>query len=312
MKRNNSKKPQRALSHRRSPWASRPSNPASTRRPSLFVLRAAARYVPLAALGLFLGFAVLSTLLPGPAAVSRAADVQADVPRAVWSDPNLPRVSAAPAAPAPATPVSEEQASWQRDRATPGVRPAPQFHPRDDGEWQGMLVDLTSQAVCGAADGCGLAMACHDAVCGPCTQDSECASGEQCVLDHCVESRNVSCTTAWDCRADELCVLSGYSSDIRGNRDMLAFCQSSAGGEEIESAAEVPLDEDEGVVIPRPLGIADLRAALLDDDEWSADGEPMPRDDDSGFTRSFEDDGDRASHDETANPGEASSEGFLR
>jgi hypothetical protein len=103
-------------------------------------------------------------------------------------------------------------------------------HPRDPSEWQGMLVDLDSMAPCDTTERCGLAMVCHSGKCGPCVVDEHCAMGEVCVLDHCVLQDNAHCRSYRDCGDGELCVLSGYSSDPRGNAEMLARCQHATMG----------------------------------------------------------------------------------
>ena len=102
-------------------------------------------------------------------------------------------------------------------------------YPRDSHEWQGMLVDVSIAIGCFKADQCGLALACREGVCGPCTADDQCSNGESCVLDHCVLSENVACTTYSDC-GDGLCVLNGYSATPRGNDDMEAYCRGNTGG----------------------------------------------------------------------------------
>jgi len=97
---------------------------------------------------------------------------------------------------------------------------------RPDGEWGGMQVCPPYQAYCDIPEQCGVAMACIDGGCGPCTADDQCAATEGCVLDHCVLTPNISCRTYLDCDAGELCVLSGYTGGMpRGNEDMLAYCQ---------------------------------------------------------------------------------------
>lgn len=240
------------------------------------------RNLSLAVLGVFLGFGILSSILPSGANVSQTREERpAPAPPAVrapvrsTSDP-APDV---PVAVAP-EPAEETRKPWHRERAVPGIRPAPNYFPRPENEWQGMLVELSSQAVCGEVDSCGLAMACIDHQCGPCVADSECASGEMCVLDHCVEARNVECKTTSECRDGELCVLSGYSSDIRSNRDMVAFCQPDEGGDDSERELELEREREsemeEAEMIPRPISIDDLRSALLADDEW-IDGAPALR-----------------------------------
>jgi hypothetical protein len=110
----------------------------------------------------------------------------------------------------------------------------PVYYPRDPAEWQGMLVEMTFRAFCEASAGCGLAAACTDGKCGPCTRDRDCAGSEACVLDHCVLRDNVQCTSRRDCVGeDALCVLTGYSSDTRGNSDMRSECLIPKGGQEL-------------------------------------------------------------------------------
>ena len=112
-----------------------------------------------------------------------------------------------------------------------GGRPAEPngLHPRNPDEWQGMLVHVDFMALCGAIDSCGLAMACISGTCGPCTADDQCGSNEVCVLDHCVMRDSACCRSYQDCDEGQLCILTGYSSDPRGNSDMLAVCQGTQG-----------------------------------------------------------------------------------
>jgi hypothetical protein len=109
---------------------------------------------------------------------------------------------------------------------------ATEYHPRPEGEWQGMRVNLALRATCERSEGCGLAMACREGLCGPCEADGECAGGEVCVLDHCVPRAQAACRSRSDCGEEELCVLSGYSSDARNNGGMRASCLAGRGGEE--------------------------------------------------------------------------------
>ena len=99
------------------------------------------------------------------------------------------------------------------------------LYPRDPAEWQGMRVNMCLRALCETSAGCGLAAAClPDGMCGPCARDSDCASGEACVLDHCVLSENVRCRSQRDC-GGALCVLDGdCGGTARGNEGMVAFC----------------------------------------------------------------------------------------
>ncbi len=107
--------------------------------------------------------------------------------------------------------------------ATPAL---PGVISRASDEWQGMPVD-EQQAQCDTSERCGLATACIAGRCGGCSADRDCASSEACVLDHCVRSELVACRSRSECRGDELCVLSGISSDARGNGDMRAYCQGA-------------------------------------------------------------------------------------
>ena len=79
--------------------------------------------------------------------------------------------------------------------------------------------------------GMKVAAACVEGLCGPCESDSDCALREVCVLDHCVKRDNVRCRSRRDCASrDEYCLLTGFSSDPRGNGEMRAICQSEHGG----------------------------------------------------------------------------------
>ncbi|MFE8604389.1 hypothetical protein [Archangium violaceum] len=117
-----------------------------------------------------------------------------------------------------------------RQEQGPGALPPRTPHARDPQEWQGMQVDLSVRAMCGEANHCGLAASCMEGRCGPCGTDSDCSASEACVLDHCVPRENVACRTRHDCAGGQLCALSGYSSDPRGNGEMRAYCLDSSGG----------------------------------------------------------------------------------
>lgn len=97
-------------------------------------------------------------------------------------------------------------------------------------EWQGMRVVPGTLPWCDRPDGCGLALACVDGRCAPCEEDDECAAGEVCAVQHCVRQQLANCTTVRECGPRELCVLSGYSSDARGNLEMTAECLDITGG----------------------------------------------------------------------------------
>lgn len=115
-----------------------------------------------------------------------------------------------------------------------GSAPRFEYAPRDPGEWQGMLVNITLQASCDVSSRCGLAMACRSGRCGPCGTDHECASGEACVLQHCLKAENVGCRSRSDCYDGALCLLNGYSPDARGNARTKSFC--------LRSGDEIPRD----------------------------------------------------------------------
>lgn len=149
-----------------------------------------------------------------------------------------------PAGPAPMLAASEAAEPDEGAPRNPLMdAPRDELHPRDPDEWQGMLVNTAVQQYCEATDFCGLALSCSpEQRCGPCTEDSQCASGEACVLDHCVIAENVTCRTRSDCAHlgdDALCLLSGLTGgDPRGNADMRSFCQVPAGGMEQVASAE--------------------------------------------------------------------------
>ncbi len=152
----------------------------------------------------------------------------------------------------------EENTIEQKDALVDPASLPPRWHHRDKDEWQGMLVDLSMQALCGSPDGCGMAMACVNGKCGPCKSDRQCDTGEVCVLDHCVPHDNVTCRSRRDCGAEEWCVLSGYSSDVRSNTNMQALCLASSGGES-QMPENVNLEPGEPTT-PAPYEASDLMA----------------------------------------------------
>lgn len=103
------------------------------------------------------------------------------------------------------------------------------LHPRDPGEWQGMLVDVSRSQECSSSGGCGLALACKGGMCGPCGADRECSSGEICVLDHCILGAAAGCRSRQDCPNEGLCLLSGITADPRGNGRMISRCIATRG-----------------------------------------------------------------------------------
>lgn len=146
------------------------------------------------------------------------------------------------------------------------VLPAPTLHPRDESEWQGMLIDKSLQAICEGKNSCGLAMACIDNRCGPCSNDSDCGTGETCILDHCLVEDNSSCRTASDCERGELCILSGYSIGPRGNEKTLSYCQATVSGSKQSKEQLENLDPDTPGpdVIKRPVSMDQLHDTLLE------------------------------------------------
>jgi hypothetical protein len=146
-----------------------------------------------------------------------------------------PKVSAKLAAgPSEHAPANDSPESSQR----PPPR-TPSYKARPQGEWQGMLVDLAVQPPCLDSSPCGLARACIQGVCTACSVDSDCAAGESCVLDHCVKNERVQCRSTKDCSDEGTCILSGYSSDPRGNSDMSSRCIARLGGSN-KSSVKLP------------------------------------------------------------------------
>lgn len=159
------------------------------------------------------------------------------------------------------------------------VLPEPKLHPRAESEWQGMLVDTSLQAICEGENSCGLAMACVDNRCGPCSSDSQCGAGEVCVLDHCLVAEQSTCRTASDCGTGELCVLNGYSNDPRGNQQTRSYCQASKSGKQQskEQVINAEIDEPGPEVMERPVSMDQLHDAILEyEDQNSKPVEQLP------------------------------------
>lgn len=134
------------------------------------------------------------------------------------------------------------------------------FYHRPLDEWQGMRVSINEYADCSENGVCGLALACIDGRCEPCKAESDCIIGESCVLDHCVPERNVECSSRRDCPDEELCVLSGYSTDARGNSTMTATCLNPRSGvEQDPDSIEQPTIVEAS---PRPMRMRRLRDAI--------------------------------------------------
>ena len=103
------------------------------------------------------------------------------------------------------------------------------FYARDPEEWQGGLVPNSPKdmAECDSSERCGIALACIDGRCGACQVDANCATGERCVLDHCLLAANVGCVRRHDCRIEELCLLEDMDSPgPRGNLELRSKCWS--------------------------------------------------------------------------------------
>jgi hypothetical protein len=142
-------------------------------------------------------------------------------------------VSALPQAQQPPPPPSQKAAPELAAPAPPAeMKPEQTLVPRDPEEWQGMLVDLDMlQSECQRSTDCGLAMACKQGRCAPCDRNADCGPGEICALQHCVISSKAECTNRKDCReAGNLCILTGYTPNIRGNEDMESKCLANTGG----------------------------------------------------------------------------------
>lgn len=105
---------------------------------------------------------------------------------------------------------------------------AAEYEWREPSEWQGMLLNRAFATICETSGGCGLAMACRGGRCGPCETDSQCAPGEVCSVQHCIQAHLAECRSRRDCPGDEaFCILSGYTADVRGNGSMRAYCTAA-------------------------------------------------------------------------------------
>lgn len=151
-----------------------------------------------------------------------------------------------------ASDTEDEQATAEAPQLPEAPATVRNWHPRDPAEWQGMLVDLDAVPPCDTSAACGLARACKAGKCLACERDGDCATGEACVLDHCVAKELATCRKTADCKAGSTCVLSGYSGEPRGNEGMKSGCvDPGSGGERGPEPVEVA---------------ADTRTVLPDDD----------------------------------------------
>jgi hypothetical protein len=140
-------------------------------------------------------------------------------------------------------------------------RPPSRFHVRAAEEWQGMLIDVAFTPPCYEGF-CQNALACIANQCGPCESDSQCLTGEACVLDHCILAEHVACRHARECSPRETCMLTGLSEDLRGNADLKSVC---SGAIEVPDQASMPSLPPEAFIggpsVASRLGDAMARAA---------------------------------------------------
>lgn len=164
----------------------------------------------------------------------------------------LPRAAVALSSRQEREPQRFERRSASEHEVLAPVPPQPvqvrrRWHPRDPNEWQGMLVDDDAVPPCDRPDSCGLGRACKQGRCVACGYDSDCATNEACVLDHCVVKELVSCRRRVDCDRNSLCILSGYTAKPRGNEQMRSLCVNEASG-----AGAIERSEKPPVVDTRP------------------------------------------------------------
>src|SRR5690606_16786938 len=116
--------------------------------------------------------------------------------------------------------------------------------PRAPGEWQGMLIDANASPACAGPADCSLGRGCIAGKCVACKPPGTVfARGEECVLDHCGLDSNVLCRRRDDCQDGDLCILSGYSDDRRGNSEMRALCASDLAAENAQRPPSRPSGE---------------------------------------------------------------------
>lgn len=169
-----------------------------------------------------------------------------------------------PRAPVPKTEVNEDpevDQSFDAPLIQSGSTLVPKYHPRAAGEWDGMLVDTSRPQICEKSENCGLALACTEGRCGPCRLDRDCAVGETCVLDHCLLVHLAECRWKAECSGErEICALSGYSPDPRGNEGLRAYCLDELSGTPmpVATSGDPPDSEEDRVSKPS------LESELLD------------------------------------------------
>jgi hypothetical protein len=124
------------------------------------------------------------------------------------------------------------------------LKPVLEFHPRAADEFQGRRISLDG-AICERSATCGMAKACIDGMCGPCSEDSDCEIGEVCVLQNCLLRENVSCRFRAECPDPEqqLCIFNEDDSPgARANSTLRAFCHDM----------RLPLKEQAGAQVSDP------------------------------------------------------------
>lgn len=102
---------------------------------------------------------------------------------------------------------------------------APQYFPRDPGEWQGRRMRLFGHRACTQASHCRGAQACADGICTGCSQSSQCLATEECVLDHCLPKIGVECVNRDQCPEGQLCHIFPFGSGPRDNAGATSTCE---------------------------------------------------------------------------------------
>lgn len=146
----------------------------------------------------------------------------------------------------------------------PGATVPPKYYPRDPGEWQGRLVELSAREPCNDFGACGRARACVEGVCGPCRTDDNCLTGEACVLNNCVPSHKVNCRSRTDCPTDSVCMLvdDGTASGWRGNAGLVAVCSRSEESKAIRRRNDAEVTGRKEPAAPDPVSMSGLAPAL--------------------------------------------------
>ena len=98
-----------------------------------------------------------------------------------------------------------------------------------------------SRIPCASASDCPQGLGCNDGVCGGCSDncsypngqpeaavcegDVACSGAELCVQGRCILRDNIECRFFTQCAEDQSCVLSGTSSEGRGNEATRSYCE---------------------------------------------------------------------------------------